>query len=323
MLSKRSRWFPWPEGALGVQPVWHPSGSLIRVQLQPDRQPRICLPQEAQGMGQRLDALLRFCLGASSLLAKRWPTGCFAVQLHDEDPQEPCFRFDAPLQEGVLRGPLIPDPYCLMSQGYGALRQAFSQRPLPPWHERLPIVFWRGSSTGSKGITPATLPANPRYRLCRQSLRWPALVDARFTGLVQCADPASALQVRQQLEQEGLWSGRVEPPVAALHRWLIEIDGNVNSWGLLWKLLSGSCVLRVASSRRQWYHHRLRPWVHVVPVAADLADLPERLDWCQSNPQACARIAAAGASLAQQVVADLEQDLLAATARYAQGWMNP
>ena len=337
MLSKRSRWFPWPEGALGLQPVWSQNSALIRVQLQPGQGPQICLPLEARGMGQRLDTLLRFCLGANTLLARRWPRGRFAVQLHDEDPHEPCFRFDAPLDDapdagGGLGapglgapglGPLIPDPYCLMSQGYGALRQAFSHRPLPPWQERLPIAFWRGSSTGSKGITPATLYANPRYRLCRQSLRWPALVDARFTGLVQCADPASALQVRQQLEQEGLWSGRVEPPVAALHRWLIEIDGNVNSWGLLWKLLSGSCVLRVASGRRQWYHHRLQPWVHVVPVAPDLADLPERLDWCQSHPQACARIAAAGASLAQQVVADLEQDLLAATASYAQCWMNP
>ena len=275
-------------------------------------------------MGRRLDVLLRFCLGASTLLQKRWPAARFAVQLHDEDPEEPCFRFDAPA--AGAGGPpelLIPDPYCLMSQGYRALRQAFAQQPLPPWQERLPIAFWRGSSTGSKGINLATLHANPRYQLCRQSLQLPALVDARFSALVQCADQASTAAVRQRLEQEGLWSPRVDPPVAALHRWLIEIDGNVNSWGLLWKLLSGSCVLRVASRRRQWYHHRLQPWVHVVPVAADLGDLEQRLDWCHAHPAACARIAAAGLELAQQVVAELEQDLLAATAGYAQRLINP
>jgi len=330
MLSKRSRWFPWPEVPLVLQPVWQGHGSVIRVQLQGQQPPLVHLPLGAQTMGRRLDVLLRFCLGASTLLGKRWPAGRFAVQLHDEEPEEPCFRFDAPAAEGpgpasgpsANQGPLIPDPYCLMSQGYQSLRQAFAASPLPPWHERLPIAFWRGSSTGSKGITPANLEANPRYRLCRQSLHLPALVDARFSALVQCADQASAAAVRQRLEQEGLWSPRVDPPVAALHRWLIEIDGNVNSWGLLWKLLSGCCVLRVASPRRQWYHHRLQPWVHVVPVAADLGDLAEQLDWCHSHPDACARIAAAGLELAQQVVNELEQDLLAATTGYAQGWMN-
>ena len=74
----------------------------------------------------------------------------------------------------------------------------------------------------------------------------------------------------------------------------IDIDGNVNSWGLLWKLLSGSRIPRVQSPRYQWYHHRLKPWVHLVPIQADLSDLYEQLTWCSNHRQECAAIASAG-----------------------------
>ena len=40
----------------------------------------------------------------------------------------------------------------------------------------------------------------------------------------------------------------MEPSDMALHQWIVDLDGNVNSWGLLWKLLSGSCVVRVESA---------------------------------------------------------------------------
>ena len=127
--------------------------------------------------------------------------------------------------------------------------------------------------------------------------------------------------MEHRLYREGLLSASVHPWHAALHAWQIDIDGNVNSWGLLWKLLSGSCILRVESPRRQWYHQRLQPWIHLVPVNADLSNLGERLAWCREHPQDCAAIASAGQSLARQVVEEIEDDLLDAGVRYAQAWM--
>ena len=79
----------------------------------------------------------------------------------------------------------------------------------------------------------------------------------------------------------------VGPWHASLHAWLIDIDGNVNSWGLLWKLLSGCCVLRVMSHRQQWFHKRMIPWIHMVPIAPDLSNLRERIHWCLDNRQRC------------------------------------
>jgi hypothetical protein len=325
MLSSHpGRWFDWPGGPLDqeIQVCCDPEATTMAVQLQADQPARIAIPTEGLSMGKRLEALLRFCAGASRMLGRRFPAGRFFVQLRDEAPLQDCFRFDAPLHwDGG--GPLIPDPYCLMGWGYADFRHQLVHQPLPPWHGRLPMALWRGSSTGTARLTPASLATNLRYQLCRHSLSHPALIDARLTAVVQAPDASHTLRLRHHLEQEGLWSERISPWHAALHRWLIEIDGNVNSWGLLWKLLSGSCVVRVGSARRQWYHHRLKAWDHFIPVAPDLSDLIDQLAWCQSHPQECAAIAAAGQSLALTVVEDLEQDLLTATTTYAQRWMEP
>ena len=208
-----------------------------------------------------------------------------------------------------------------MTDGYRTLRERMQRNPLPPWHERLLVAFWRGSTTGSKDINLNSLELNRRYQLARLSRSWPDRLDARFNRVVQCRDAAARDQVEQRLHHEQLLGPTVQPWHAGLHAWQIDIDGNVNSWGLLWKLLSGSCILRVQSPRRQWYHKYLKPWVHLVPVRADLSDLGEQLAWCNNHLQECAAIAAAGQALALQVVDEIEDDLISAGVLYAQSWM--
>ena len=68
---------------------------------------------------------------------------------------------------------------------------------------------------------------------------------------------------------------------------IVDVDGNVNSWGLLWKLLSGSCILRVHSGRQQWFYRHLKPWNTHVLIAADLHDLPEKLAGAAATNAMC------------------------------------
>lgn len=313
--------FPWrPPESRQLNLVITGSSPALELELRGRTPPQLRIPERGHGMGQRLEALLGFCDGAAQLLNAR--RGLLRVQLLDEDPGPPCLRFDAPVvPDGA--GPLIPDPYCLMSGGYGGLRHAFQQRQLPSWRERLPLALWRGSSTGLEPLDLHNLPQNKRYQLCRWGQDHPQLLDARFTAVVQSRDASTLQSLIDALEENDLLRPRMEPWDAALHRWLIEIDGNVNSWGLLWKLLSGSCVLRVASPRQQWYHHQLTPWVHVVPLAADLGDLEEKLVWCRRHPEHCEAIAAAGRLLAEQVVANLGNSLVAACYAYGERWLAP
>jgi len=273
----------------------------------------IRVPADALAMPGRLDPLLRLAGMAAGL--QPWASGrCgLALQVHDEEPCEAAaLRLDAPAGCASAQCGVIPDPYCLGSRGYLLFRRAMAAAPPPPWRQRRPVAIWRGATTGSRAITPARLAANPRVQLCEHSRRWPDRFDARITSVVQCRDAEAQQAVTRELEGRGLLAPVLEPLEMAQCRWILDIDGNVNSWGLLWKLLSGSCVLRVESRRGQWYHHRLQPYRHLVPIRADLSDLEQQLDWCLANPEACEAIAAAAQQLALDVLEDLGVDLLTA-----------
>ena len=285
--------------------------SLLQVDLQADGGSKLTVlgPEQslsAQQLKHRLPCLSPFLTVASNTLKQMGHcTARFHVQLHDEAPAQYCFRFDAPLKDDGL-GPLIPDPYVLGSRGFAKLRQQFASEGLPPWKERMPMAIWRGSSTGTPVLTPATLPTNPRHRLCLKAQALKSFLDARITAIVQCPTEPVQRAITETLHQQGLLGRAVSPCDLALHRWILEIDGNVNSWGLLWKLLSGSCVVRVDSERRQWYHHLLKPWHHLVPIASDLSNLIEVLKWCRNNAAECEEIAQAGQRLAFDIIQQLE-----------------
>lgn len=289
-----------------------PEGSDLQVHWRHGEPPRLVVPPLALRMGGRLHPLLQVGVMASSLLRRRQPEGSLLIQLHDEDPGPGSLRMDAPQNSATPQHGVIPDAYCLGSHGFLLLRQQWAAQPLPPWRQRKPIAIWRGASTDAKAIRVNTLEQSRRYQLCRLSARWPQWLDARFSSVVQCASTADSKAVQQHLRQLGLLAPRLEPTAMAQCRWLLDLDGNVNSWGLLWKLLSGSCVLRIRSDRSQWFHHRLVPGRHLLEVKSDLSDLDATLHWCQSQPEQCEAIAHEGRTLALQVLEDLGADLLTA-----------
>ena len=278
---------------------------------------QLSAPREAARMGGRLMPLLQVGRMGALVLAPARAEGELNIQFHDEAPAGPCLRIDAPFEASRPGQAVIPDPYCLGSHGFLRLRQQLVAQPPPPWRDRRPVALWRGATTDRKELGPATIHTSKRYQLCRIGLQHPHWLDARFTDVVQCASAVDRQQLMGLLQGQGLLAPRLEPIAMAQCRWLMDLDGNVNSWGLLWKLLSGSCVIRVTSHRGQWFHQRLRAYAHLVPVRADLADLAEQLAWCQANPDHCAAIAHNGQQLALQVLEDLGADLLTAIAAEA------
>ena len=270
----------------------------IEVLIRGIQPPIVHIPSKAYSMAGRLEPLLQVASVAAWKLGKYYSNLNFSIQLHDEGPwQHRCLRFDAPTGSTDI---LLPDPYALGSSGFRNFREKLKNQPLPPWNKRLPLAFWRGASTGMHAITTKRIENNQRYQLCKLGLKQPSIIDAKLTSIVQSRDNESEAQLRKKLTKEGIMGSYRNPYEFGMHKYIIEIDGNVNSWGLLWKLLSGSCILRVNSQRRQWYHHRLKPFENFIPIRSDLSDLIQKLNWCSENQKTCEQIAIAGQELAHE-----------------------
>lgn len=200
---------------------------------------------------------------------------------------------------------LFPDEYFMTSLAYATFRDEVRRFHMP-WAEREAKAFWRGSSTGLLNLTTATLDGLPRYRLCIISRAHPDLLDAGITDIVQAPGPQELTDLRDALLQQGMIREHVPQVSMIRYKYLVDIDGNANSWGLFNKLLMGSCVLKVASDWEEWYYPHLKPWQHYVPVAADMSDLAEKIVWCRDNDADAARIARNGMVFASRMTIDTE-----------------
>lgn len=76
------------------------------------------------------------------------------------------------------------------------------------------------------------------------------------------------------------------------YKYILDIDGYTNSWeGTIWKLYSGSVVIKQKSIWKQWYYDELKEWVHYVPVNNDFSNLEVIIEWCINNDTLCEQIA--------------------------------
>ena len=57
---------------------------------------------------------------------------------------------------------------------------------------------------------------------------------------------------------------------------ILDVDGNVNAWGLYWRLASGSTVFKVESEYVNLYTEYAVPYVHYIPIAKNLSDFEEQ-----------------------------------------------
>lgn len=201
---------------------------------------------------------------------------------------------------------LIPDPYYFMERGYEDFLQ--SDADIPSWSTRKSVIFWRGSTTGviegadiyANGFGADTLERLPRYRMCRLLQTTDVSSDVGIVAIVQCSD-IDIRFVADRLAAEQLLAEYIPPRGIAQYKFLIDMDGNANSWNVLQRLRLGCCIIKVESSWIQWISHRIEPWVHYVPVKADLSDLLEKVDWCRMHDRQAEQIAENGRRFALSV----------------------
>ena len=187
----------------------------------------------------------------------------------------------------------IPDDYWFTARGYARQRREALASPVP-WHERSDELVWRG---GYNGLG--------RFSL-EQADQWDQTVNQRFRAVAVLRGVAGTdVKLHELGYDEGAYVdyARAEhyfgdplpEPTWLGRKYALDLDGTVNTWSNLYiRMLYGCCVLKVQSPFGwfQWYYDRLRPFEHYVPVAADLGDLREKLDWVRSHPAEAEAIAA-------------------------------
>ncbi|CAL44690.1 104.6 Tyrosine protein kinase/Liposaccharide-modifying enzyme [Spodoptera frugiperda ascovirus 1a] len=168
-----------------------------------------------------------------------------------------------------------------------------------PWHLKKSVAVFRGSSTG-RGVTgdPESPLVNRRMQLARMSVLHPDRIDAGITkwnlrprvhgGVVHFPDVTREPPLKQHLSYDE----------QSTYKYIVHVDGHVAAFRLGAELFTDSLILKVDSPWRVWFSHMLKPMVHYVPVAADLSDLLEKIEWCRANDDLCEKIASQARSFA-------------------------
>jgi hypothetical protein len=80
-------------------------------------------------------------------------------------------------------------------------------------------------------------------------------------------------------------------PEQMKYKYILDIDGWSNTWNAtVWKMYSGSVLLKVKSIWKQWYYDELKEYEHYIPVENDLSNLNEQIQWCIDNNEKCEEI---------------------------------
>lgn len=193
----------------------------------------------------------------------------------------------------------LPDPHFFEHHGFSA--EQHSALSAPQWQERSDDIVWRGGMNGNGWFSLCPEDCANAAVLQRLRMVWRLKdipgADARFTNLHH---------ILAAFRPQALELGLLGTPIAS-NTWLgrkfaIDIDGYTNTWSnLLTRMLFGCCVLKVELQFgfRQWYYDELKPFEHYVPVAADMTDFAEKIDWVRSHDAEARAIAERGQALAR------------------------
>ena len=74
--------------------------------------------------------------------------------------------------------------------------------------------------------------------------------------------------------------------------------GGGTTWtGTMTKMAMPGLLFHHMTPTKDYIHEYMKPWIHYVPIKADLSDLREKYEWAESHPEAAEMIASQGSDL--------------------------
>lgn len=163
----------------------------------------------------------------------------------------------------------IPDRYFITLNGQRELiDNMISVRKNIPWKTKKNIGVWRGNLRNGSNLNFIDKRMNMNQR--------EYFIDLYKKGQLKNVEYSEESMSKEKMCE---------------YKYLIDIDGWSNTWdATIWKMLSGSVLLKVGSVWEQWYYDKLKEWIHYVPVKDDFSDLNEKIQWCIDNDDMCKNI---------------------------------
>ena len=106
------------------------------------------------------------------------------------------------------------------------------------------------------------------------------------------------------IEEAGIAAGNVTSHhQLAEYKYHIDLGGGGGTtWsGTIDKLAMPGLLFHHVTPMKDYFHDRLVPWKHYVPVSEDLSDLKSKYDWAESHPHEARRISDAGTQFMREI----------------------
>lgn len=195
---------------------------------------------------------------------------------------------------------LMPDMYALNEYGSDKLQILSGREKMRNhWNSKRQVVFFRGADNGVFDRINWRSCARPA--LVALSLKYPDLIDARFTSLVGWNDKDSSIQ--DLMRKEGMLGEYVSLEDFSLYRYLIDVDGHTaNTPRTALFLYSGSVLFKQTTDNILWFYSQLKPYIHYVPIAKDLSDIITQIQWAKDHDEECKKMVDCAYDLAEEVL---------------------
>jgi len=173
-----------------------------------------------------------------------------------------------------------------------------------PWRKKKEIAYWRGALTGSREKFDRHVMTDeevcnriPRCRLVMLHDK-SKMVDARLTHSIDVPmENFGDVRLFTRRNKKITYKDQLKAKA------LIVMEGNDLATGLRWSLLSRSVVMMPPPTRTSWAMEEfLQPWVHYIPLNANLTNVEEMVQWMRDNDQKAHRIAERGTLFAYDLV---------------------
>ncbi|KAG5353292.1 hypothetical protein C0989_008510 [Termitomyces sp. Mn162] len=166
--------------------------------------------------------------------------------------------------------------------------------PTTRWREaqRVREVMWAGIDGGGVGLSGGgggeytrVLKAEGENKKVGKGeevkwARWaPAMLDIAFAKVPGSCAPETCKELEKMFE----WKKAQDVEAAGNYKYVLDIDGN--GWsGRFKRLITSNSLIFKATIFPEWFTDRIAPWVHYIPVHADLSDLPDSLTFFRGDP---------------------------------------